>query len=320
MTAGEPAGIGPDLALSLAARELPCRLAVIADPQVLADRARALSLSVEIDDWSAQPHQPGHLAVLPVSTRVPVETGRLDTRNAGFVLECLDLAVDGCRRGEFDAMVTGPVHKGVINDAGIEFTGHTEYLAERTGSPTPVMLLVVDRLRVALVTTHVALHAVSPLITSARLTAVLRVLDAGLRREFGLRAPHIAVCGLNPHAGESGHLGDEESRVIAPVVHSLRASGMNLSGPLPADTVFTPQQLSRFDAVLSMYHDQGLPVVKHLGFGRAVNVTLGLPVVRTSVDHGTALERAGTGDIDNGSLLAALALANDIVELRAGRT
>jgi 4-hydroxythreonine-4-phosphate dehydrogenase len=244
--------------------------------------------------------------------------GRPDTRNAAYVLGLIDAAVQGCRRGVFDAMVTAPVHKGIINDAGIAFSGHTEYLAALTGTTQPVMLLAGGGLRVALATTHLPLAKVSDVLTKGRLAAVLRVLDGDLRRRFRLRSPRIVVCGLNPHAGESGHLGHEEREVISPVLGRLRRAGMKLSGPVPADTAFLPASLRGVDAVLAMYHDQGLPVVKRASFGHAVNVTLGLPIVRTSVDHGTALDIAGRGRADPGSLFEAVSLAVELAA-RAGR-
>ena len=247
--------------------------------------------------------------VLHLPLAAPCVAGRLDPANAKYVLGLLDRAVDGCLSGEFGAMVTAPVHKGVINDAGVPFTGHTEYLAARCGSPLPVMMLVGGGLRVALATTHLPLRSVPDAITGATLEAVLRILDRDLRRLFAVRKPRILVCGLNPHAGEGGHLGREETDVITPVLSRLRRGGLALEGPVPADTAFLPDRLAGADAVLAMYHDQGLPVLKRAAFGHAVNVTLGLPIVRTSVDHGTALDLAGTGRADAGSLLAALRLA-----------
>jgi 4-hydroxythreonine-4-phosphate dehydrogenase len=238
-----------------------------------------------------------------------VQAGRLDPRNARYVLDTLDTAIAGCRDGRFHALVTGPVHKAVINDAGIAFTGHTEYLAAATGTAQVVMMLATEGLRVALVTTHLPLREVSAAITAARLEQVIRVLQHDLQVRFAIDQPRIKVCGLNPHAGEDGHLGREEIDIITPVLEKLRATGMHLDGPLPADTVFTPQHMAASDAILAMYHDQGLPVLKHLGFGRAVNITLGLPIIRTSVDHGTALDRAGTGQVDGGSLQLAIEYA-----------
>ena len=252
--------------------------------------------------------------VLPVKTARPVSAGRLDTANAAYVIETLKSAVTGCRRGEFDALVTGPVHKGNLNDAGISFTGHTEFLAESSNAAQPVMMLACSSLRVALVTTHLPLAAVPRAITRERLTAVLEVLHADLRNKFGIANPVILVCGLNPHAGESGHLGREEVETIEPTIKALVAKGMHLRGPVPADTAFIPSQLRGVDAVLAMYHDQGLPVLKHHDFAHAVNITLGLPFVRTSVDHGTALELAGTGKVDPSSIYAAIELAIELAK------
>ena len=313
LTPGEPAGIGPDLAVMLAQGPLQAALAVVADPALLTARARQLGLPLHIrilDPGTApQPHRPGQLQIRPVPLRAAVTAGQLDPRNAVYVLDTLRLAAGEVLCGAADALVTAPVHKGVINDAGIPFTGHTEFLAELCAAPMPVMMLVAGSLRVALATTHLPLREVPAAITRGRLETVLRVLQADLRRRFAITEPRILVCGLNPHAGEGGHLGREEIEVITPALLALRAEGMRLSGPLPADTLFTPRQLAEGDAVLAMYHDQGLPVLKHAGFGEAVNVTLGLPIIRTSVDHGTALELAGSGQADSGSLRAALELA-----------
>jgi 4-hydroxythreonine-4-phosphate dehydrogenase len=313
LTPGEPAGIGPDLALLIARRPLPAEVVVVADPALLLERARALRLKLEFAEFdpAARParHRPGRLLYHPVALRQRAQPGKLSPENASYVLETLRQAVALCERGRGTALVTGPVHKGVINDAGIPFTGHTEFLAQLTGVATPVMMLVAGRLRVALATTHLALRDVPAAITAAGLKAVLRVLAGDLRRRFGIAAPRILVAGLNPHAGEGGHLGHEERDAIEPALAELRAEGLALTGPLPADTLFTRERLAGADAVLAMYHDQGLPVLKYAGFGEAVNVTLGLPLVRTSVDHGTALELAGTRRADPGSLLAAIALA-----------
>lgn len=310
LTPGEPAGIGPDLVVALSQTPLPCRLAVAADPGLIASRAQDLNVRVRFIGWHNQPHQPGLLQILEVpSLAAPVHAGVLEPANAQYVLSTLDRAVDCCLAGMFDALVTGPIHKGAINDAGISFSGHTEYLAHRTCAPTPVMLLVADDLRVALATTHMPMADVSRHLQPERLEQLIRVLVADLAAKFGIAEPRISVCGLNPHAGEGGHLGREEIDVIAPVIARLRREGMQLRGPVPADTAFTPPQLKRTDVVLAMYHDQGLPVLKHYGFGRGVNCTLGLPIIRTSVDHGTALQLAGTGNADCGSLLAAVRLA-----------
>ena len=313
LTSGEPAGIGPDLCIALASRSWPCDLIVAADRHLLEERARQLQSPVQFSIVESlgqrAAHHPGVLRVLHSPTNSPVRTGALDKSNARYVLSLLDSALDGCLRGDFDAMVTAPVQKSIINDAGIPFSGHTEYLAERSGAALPVMMLVAGSLRVALATTHLPLSAVSKAITATLLEQVLRVLDHDLRARFKIRAPRILVCGLNPHAGESGHLGREEIEIIAPVLASLRGQGLQLTGPAPADTAFTPHMLEQADAVLAMFHDQGLPVLKYAGFGNAVNVTLGLPIVRTSVDHGTALDLAGSGKADPGSMVAALEMA-----------
>lgn len=313
ITPGEPAGIGPDLLAQLAQTPCEAELVAVCDPALLEARAGLLGLPLRLApaNLSAPPvaHRPGHLPVLSVSLDAPVQAGQLDARNARYVLETLRQAVRACLDGQAQALVTGPVQKSVINEAGIAFSGHTEFLAGLCHAPMPVMMLLAGTLRVALATTHLPLAAVPRAITAAHLDAVLRVLDADLRAKFRLPAPRILVCGLNPHAGEEGHLGREEIEIIRPVCDALRAQGLDLQGPLPADTLFTPQRLAGADAVLAMYHDQGLPVLKHAGFGEAVNLTLGLPIVRTSVDHGTALELAGTGRAQAGSLRAALALA-----------
>ncbi|MFP5506440.1 MAG: 4-hydroxythreonine-4-phosphate dehydrogenase PdxA [Gammaproteobacteria bacterium] len=317
ITPGEPAGIGPDLCVLLARRAHRAELIAVADPRLLSERARQLGIALELVPFDperpARPQAPGRLSVFEVPLRVPVAAGHLDATNAPYVLACLDAAVDGCRAGRFAALVTGPVHKGIINDAGIPFSGHTEYLAERCATPRVVMMLATAGLRVALATTHLPLSAVSAAITREELTMTLRILIGDLRARFGIARPRILVCGLNPHAGEGGHLGREEIEVIAPVLESLRGADAELLGPLPADTLFTPKYLDAADAVLAMYHDQGLPVLKYKGFGRAVNITLGLPIVRTSVDHGTALDLSGTGRVDTGSLETALAAALEML-------
>lgn len=308
VTPGEPAGVGPELCIRLAARATQVCLVFVADPAMLAARAQALGLSFAYRPWSGRAHAAPGAFVLPVATARPVAAGRLDPGNAAYVLATLAHAIDGCLAREFDALVTGPVHKGVINDAGIPFTGHTELIGDRCGVE-PVMMLACPGLRVALATTHLPLREVSRHITGERLERVVRVVHADLRRRFGISDPLISVCGLNPHAGESGHLGSEEIEVIAPALERLRAEGMRLRGPVPADTAFIAPQLAGVDAVLAMYHDQGLPVLKHRDFAHAVNITLGLPFPRTSVDHGTALELAGTGRADPSSLYAALETA-----------
>jgi 4-hydroxythreonine-4-phosphate dehydrogenase len=301
VTTGEPAGIGPELAVALLAEEWPARVVLVGDRGLLEDRGGR-----RVPDAN----------LLHVPLAAPSRPGRLEPANAPYVLATLDAAIDGCVTGRFDAMVTAPVHKGVINDAGVHFTGHTEYLAERTGAPLPVMMLAGGGLRVALATTHLPLTAVSAALTGARLAAVLRIIDADLRAKFGIAAPRILVCGLNPHAGEGGHLGREEIEVIEPALRALQAEGLRLTGPVPADTAFLPERLAGHDAVLAMYHDQGLPVLKRAAFGHGVNVTLGLPIVRTSVDHGTALDLAGTGRADPGSLREALRLALELSRAR----
>jgi 4-hydroxythreonine-4-phosphate dehydrogenase len=324
LTAGEPAGIGPDLCLSLAQQHQAVELVVICDPALLQQRAATLGLSFRprmFDEHTApRESAAGEACILPVASGAPAHCGVLDERNAHYVLETLDHAIAGCQSGTFDALVTGPVHKGIINDAGITFSGHTEYLAQATGTDTVVMLLATDELRVALVTTHVPLREVSALITADRLQRKIRTLHAGLQQRFGIAQPHIKVCGLNPHAGEGGHLGREEIETIIPTLQGLRDEGIDLDGPLPADTVFNIRSIAASDAILAMYHDQGLPVLKHSGFGRAVNITLGLPIIRTSVDHGTALDLAGTGQADTGSLQTAIKYATEMVILSSDGT
>lgn len=303
VSSGEPAGIGPDICLQLAGRTFvtsqgaPARLRVLGDFDLLARRAAQLGMPAE---------QLAQLDILHVPLRAPCTTGRVDPANAAYVIDILDRAIAGCQSGEFAAMVTAPLHKGVINDAGMPFTGHTEYLAEKTATPRVVMMLAGAGLRVALATTHLPFRAVPDAITADELEATIRILHADLRRKFGIAAPRILVAGLNPHAGEGGHMGREEIEVIAPVLDRLRAEGMNLIGPLPADTLFTRQVLAGSDAQLAMYHDQGLAVLKYAAFEDGINVTLGLPIVRTSVDHGTALDLAGTGRADPRSLFAAV--------------
>jgi 4-hydroxythreonine-4-phosphate dehydrogenase len=311
VTAGEPAGIGPDLCVMLARQPLPARVVIVADRELIAQRARELGAAVELVDFTSDLTLPeaGSLAVLHVPLAAPVTAGRLDPANSRYVLRTLEVACDGCVDGTFGAMATGPVNKGVINDAGVAFTGHTEFLAERTRTNRVVMMLVGGGMRVALATTHLALRDVPAAITRDTVGETLRILHADLRRRFGIERPRVLVAGLNPHAGEAGHLGREEIEVIAPVLEAARASGIDAVGPLPADTLFNPDKLRGADAVLAMYHDQGLPVLKHASFGSGVNVTLGLPIVRTSVDHGTALDIAGTGRADVGSLIAAIELA-----------
>ncbi|MGE0358284.1 MAG: 4-hydroxythreonine-4-phosphate dehydrogenase PdxA [Burkholderiales bacterium] len=310
ITAGEPAGIGPDLCAILAGRRFPAPVVFVGDRGVIAARARSRGLAFDPPDYSPGTRAP--FAMLHLVAPAPVTAGRLDPRNGRWVLSLLDRALDGCLAGEFGAMVTAPVQKSTINDAGVAFTGHTEYLAERTGTPRVVMMLAGGGMRVALATTHLALAAVPAAITREAIEETLRIVDRDLRARFGIARPRILVAGLNPHAGEAGHLGREEAEVIAPAIARVRGEGLAVDGPLPADTLFTARVLAGADAVLAMYHDQGLPVLKHASFGHAVNVTLGLPVIRTSVDHGTALDLAGAGDVDPGSLEAALALAIEL--------
>ena len=313
ITPGEPAGIGPELVVQLAQRDWPMELVICADPQLLTDRASTLGLPLTLlpynADQPAHPQQARTLTVLPVALRAPVVPGQLSVANGGYVVDTLARACDGCLSGEFAALVTGPVHKGVINDAGVPFTGHTEFFEARSGTAKVVMMLATEALRVALATTHLPLREVADAITPALLREVITILYHDLQNKFGIAHPHVLVCGLNPHAGEGGHMGSEEIDIIIPLLDELRAEGMHLSGPLPADTLFQPKYLDRADAVLAMYHDQGLPVLKYQGFGRGVNITLGLPFIRTSVDHGTALELAGQGKADVGSFITALNLA-----------
>jgi len=316
VTAGEPAGIGPDLCVLLARRRLPARVVVVADRQLLRDRARRLGVPLKIADYSAARPAwsgPGVLHVLHVPLARPASAGRLDPNNSRGVLHSLEVAADGCRDGLFDAMVTAPIQKSVINEAGIDFTGHTEFLAAHTGAEHVVMMLVGGGMRVALATTHLALKDVARNITRDRLERTLCVLRHELSTRFAIPRPRIAVAGLNPHAGESGFLGDEETETIVPILKKLGRQGFDLTGPLPADTLFNPKRLRNWDCVLAMYHDQGLPVLKFASFGTGVNVTLGLPIVRTSVDHGTALDLAGTGKAEVGSLLEAVRLAAALV-------
>jgi len=318
ITPGEPAGIGPDVTVQLAQRDWPVELVVCADPALLRERAAKLGLPLTLKEYqpgiAAQPQKAGTLTVLPLSTPQPVKAGELCVANSHYVLETLTRACDGCLNGEFAALITGPVHKGVINDAGIPFSGHTEFFADRSQCERVVMMLATEELRVALATTHLPLKAVSDAITRESLHEVIAILHADLQSKFGLASPHIFVCGLNPHAGEGGHMGREEIDVIIPALNELRQQGMQLTGPLPADTLFQPKYLQHADAVLAMYHDQGLPVLKYQGFGRAVNITLGLPFIRTSVDHGTALELAGLGNADAGSFITALNLAITMIK------
>ena len=322
VTTGEPSGVGPDLCLQLAEWQAGAnsldgrfRLVVLADRKLMAERARQLNFQGELRDWApeVQP-KAGVLDILHVPLIVPSTPGKLDPANSSYVLCLLDQALSGCQSGQFSAMVTAPVHKGVINDAGILFTGHTEYLAEKTQTPQVVMMLAGENLRVALATTHLPLKDVPAAITRDSLENVLRILHVDMNKKYGFAQPRILVAGLNPHAGEGGYLGDEEITVIIPVLEKLRTEGMKLIGPLPADTLFTPPILTQGDCVLAMYHDQGLTALKYATFGKGINVTLGLPIIRTSVDHGTALELAGTGRADPGSLFTAIGQAVEMAQ------
>ncbi len=317
ITSGEPAGIGPDLCVQLAVAPPDIPFVVIADKNLLLERAGQLGIELRVQDVAAGQRlltRPNILPVVHVPLVAECRCGALNAANSEYVLAILRRALQGCQAGEFSGMVTAPVHKGIINDAGIPFTGHTEFLAEETGTKQVVMMLIGGGMRVALATTHLALKDVPAAITAPLLEDVLRIIGHDLRRRFGIAHPRILVAGLNPHAGEGGHLGREEIDVMIPVLNKLRASGMNVSAPLPADTLFTPDKLAQCDCVLSMYHDQGLPVLKHASFGQGVNVTLGLPIIRTSVDHGTALDLAGTGKAESGSLLEAIRLAAQMAQ------
>ena len=309
LTAGEPAGVGPELCLALADTEWAEQLVVIGDADMLAERADMLGMSIDLVNYDGgNAAQQGALCVLDQPLAKKAKCGELDTANASSLLDGIRRAVDGCHSGEFSGLVTAPLQKSVINDSGIAFTGHTEFLAKLTGTPKPVMLLVANQLRVALASTHLPLRDVADFLTSDLIVEVLQIMHQDLQNKFQISNPAIIVCGLNPHAGEGGHLGTEDQEVIAPAIEQCIAAGIDARGPLPADTAFTPAAGSA-DAVLAMYHDQGLPVIKYAGFGHAVNVTLGLPIVRTSVDHGTALDIAGKGIADVGSMLAAVRLA-----------
>ena len=311
VTSGEPAGVGPELCAALLDREWPVRLVIVGDRGLLEERLHGVGAMRSLAEYlpSAAAARAGSVEVLHVPLRAPASAGRLDPVNGPYVLDTLDRAIAGCRSGEFAGMVTAPVHKGIICESGIPFSGHTEYLAEHTATPRVVMMLAGAGLRVALATTHLPLREVADAITPSLLEETIRILNADLALRFGIVAPRILVAGLNPHAGEGGHMGREEIEVIEPVLERLRLEGLRLIGPLPADTLFVPHSLEQGDAVLAMYHDQGLPVLKHASFGGGVNVTLGLPIIRTSVDHGTALDLAGSGRADPGSLITATELA-----------
>ena len=313
ITPGEPAGIGPDLCAALQAGVSETELVLVADAGLIRARTRSLGVNLELPELHpAAPAQAGRVSILHRPLVSPAAPGELNPQNAAYVLDTLRTACDGCLDGRFAALVTGPVHKGIINEGSQPFTGHTEFLADHCGG-YPVMMLATPGLRVALATTHVPLLRVPELITAPLLEQVIGIVHRDLRERFGIADPRILVCGLNPHAGEGGHLGREELETIEPTLDRLRATGITLEGPLPADTLFTPRNLARADAVLAMYHDQGLPVLKHMGFGKAVNITLGLPIIRTSVDHGTALELAGTDQADSGSLFTAIETALDMI-------
>ena len=310
ITPGEPAGIGPDLVIRLAQQDWPVELVVCANSALLLERAAQLELPLTLLPYdaskAAKPQQSGTLTLVDFALAEPVQAGQLNAANGRYVVDTLTYAGEHSMNGEFAAIVTGPVHKGIINKAGIPFSGHTEFFALQSNTPYVVMMLATEGLRVALATTHIPLAYVAKAITTDRLTKVLTILHQDLQQKFAIANPRIYVCGLNPHAGEDGHLGREELDIINPTLQALRQSGMDLVGPLPADTLFQPKYLNDADAVLAMYHDQGLPVLKHMGFGRSVNISLGLPLIRTSVDHGTALELAGTGKADAGSFFHAL--------------
>jgi len=310
ITPGEPAGIGPDLVIAIAQQDWPVEIVVVAAPELLLERAKQLNLPLTLTEYHAEqaamPQQAGTLTIIPMALNEPCVTGELNVNNGAYVVDTLKEACDRNMSGEFDAIVTGPVHKGLINKAGIAFSGHTEYFAHQANCSDVVMMLATEGLRVALVTTHIPLAYVSKAITTERLQKVTRILNQDLIEKFGIESPKIYACGINPHAGEDGHLGREEIDTLIPAFDTLRAEGINIIGPLPADTIFQEKYLKEADAILSMYHDQGLPVLKYKGFGSSVNITLGLPFVRTSVDHGTALELAGTAQADPGSFMQAM--------------
>ena len=311
VTPGDPAGIGPDIAVMLQAGELRERIVIIADRDVLRERANALGQEFSFPDYREESAATSGIEVLHVPCSHRVTAGKPDPGNAGYILNTLENAIRGCLGRKFGALITGPVNKETIRRAGIDFSGHTEFLAERTQSPLPVMLLTDEKLRVALVTTHLPLAEVSAAISQEKIVSVARILNNDLKLRFHMPSPRIGVCGLNPHAGEGGTLGTEDVTEILPAVETLRSEGVHIKGPYPADTIFIQNQLRKFDVVLAMYHDQGLPVIKHSAFGHVVNVTLGLPIIRTSVDHGTAYDIAGTGNADIGSMMSAIELARN---------
>lgn len=321
ITSGEPAGIGPDLCVQLSRQSFDAELIIIADPAIIQQRAQQLGVTVALNSYDAasspRQHTAGTLTILPANVHRPVVCGQLDKHNADYVLNTLRLAIDGCLAKKFDAMITAPVHKGIINEAGYPFTGHTEFLAERSNTEHVVMMLATKGLRVALVTTHLPLRAVCDAITATNVERTLRITHQRLQQQFSCPSPRIVVCGLNPHAGEDGHLGREEIDIIIPVINKLKKEGLQLIGPLPADTAFIPKYMKDADVFVAMYHDQGLPVLKHMGFGNAINVTLGLPFIRTSVDHGTALELAGTNKANSNSMVYAINTALEMINNQA---
>ena len=321
ITPGEPAGIGPDLVLELTKQDWPVELVLCADPELMMSRAKLLGKSVELIEYDptkpAQPQRAGTLTIAPMAMAAEAIPGQLDEANGRYVLDTLQYACEKNMSAEFSAVVTGPVNKGIINKAGVSFSGHTEFFAQQSETADVVMLLATTGLRVALVTTHIPLAYVAKAITEERLINIISIINAEMQTKFGIKKPKIYVCGLNPHAGEDGHLGREEIEIISPTLMKLRDEGMDLTGPLPADTLFQPKYLNDADVVLAMYHDQGLPVLKSVGFGSSVNITLGLPFIRTSVDHGTAIELAGTGTADAGSMFTAVNQAIEMVEKNA---
>jgi 4-hydroxythreonine-4-phosphate dehydrogenase len=322
ITPGEPAGIGPELLIQSVQQGCAHELVAFADPELLKQRAELLGLPLKLKLFDqhqpATPLLPTELCIHPVELSAPSFAGTLDITNAGYVLACLDAAIDSCKANQCQALVTGPVQKSIINDAGIAFSGHTEYLAQKTDTETVVMMLATADMRVALATTHLALREVADAISKDLLHRVIEILSHDLKTKFAIKQPNILVCGLNPHAGEGGHLGNEEINIISPAINHFQEQGLNLIGPLPADTLFTDKHLKSADAVLAMYHDQGLPVLKYSGFGRAANITLGLPIIRTSVDHGTAIDLAGKGVADSGSFAVAISVAAEMASLKSG--
>lgn len=324
VSTGEPAGIGPDIMLAAARQSYNADIITVGDPALFHARAKQLDLPIRIQETDLQSShdftEKDILRIIPVDLATTSQAGKLDSKNANYVLQVLDVCIDACMQDSVDAMVTGPIQKSVLNTAYPNFSGHTEYLAEKTQAALPVMMLATEGLRVALVTTHVPLVKIPALITRDRVESIIRILHRDLKNQFGLSNPKILIAGLNPHAGEDGHLGSEEQEIIEPIITQLINEGMNLRGPLPADTLFTEKYLSDADAVLAMYHDQGLPVLKYKGFGNAINITLGLPIVRTSVDHGTALDLAGTGRCEAGSMRLAINSAIDICKSRKAQS